>query len=106
MYYNLWGTPENAKPLGEDLKKLLVKVFGISGDATPNLDSSHVKLEESRISAEHLAGLAKIVSEEYVTTEHEQRLRRAAGKSSADQLSFASGETVPCLLYTSDAADD
>ena len=95
MYYNLWGVPEEAKPLSEDIKKLLMSVFGISGDVTPNLDSSQVKLEESRISAEHRAGLAKIVGEEYVSTEHEQRLRRAAGKSSADQLFFASGKTVP-----------
>lgn len=94
MTHNLWGTPDEAKSLGDSIRKLLATALNASGDSHPSLPAEDVKLSEVQLGDADLAALADIVGSEHVTTDHLHRLRRARGKSYLDLATWRSEGTV------------
>lgn len=95
MQHNLWGVPAEEKPLSNSIKKLVTKVLGAKAtEEHRRIPAAEIKLSEPRITAAQIAGLQKIVGAGFVTQEHEQRLRRARGKSYPDLLDWRSGAVI------------
>ncbi|MDO4665504.1 MAG: FAD-binding oxidoreductase [Actinomycetaceae bacterium] len=88
MTHNLWGTPQEEKPLSPSIQKMLTKILGKNTRQVPRIPAAKVQLSPVRLKGEHLDALAQIVGTKYVTWDHEQRLRRARGKSYPDLLDF------------------
>ncbi|WPF66345.1 MULTISPECIES: FAD-binding oxidoreductase [unclassified Corynebacterium] len=94
MSHNLWGTPEEAKPLSGSVRKLVSTVLGANADEVNRIPAAEIQLSEVRLSEEDLGALRGIVGKQYVSTEHEQRMRRARGKSYPDLLDWRSGRVI------------
>lgn len=94
MEYNLWGTPEESKPLPAAVKKITKSLFGAKGNGGASLPAEKIRLPQSGITPVQLRELGKIVGDNYVSQEHEQRLRRSRGKSYPDLLKWRIGETL------------
>lgn len=94
MSHNLWGTPEEAKPLSGSVCRLVSTMLGADADKVNRIPAAEVRLSEIRLSDQDLAALAGIVGKPYVSTEHEQRMRRARGKSYPDLLDWRSGRVI------------
>lgn len=86
MTWNAWGDPALAKPLSAGIRSLLEQALGLSGEeiAGPTIDE--VQVSASTLTAEHRAGLAAIVGDEYLRTGDQDRLLYAGGKSTPDLL--------------------
>ncbi|WP_055176238.1 FAD-binding oxidoreductase [Corynebacterium lowii] len=94
MTHSLWGTPEEAKPLSKAVRKLVSTVLGADAEKNNRIPAAEIKLSEVRLSEADLAALAEIVGAQYLSVEHEQRLRRARGKSYPDLLDWRSGRVI------------
>lgn len=94
MTHSLWGTPDESKPLGDSIKKLLGKALPATQTEHPSLPAEQVQLSEVKLNDEDLAALGGIVGADFVSTDHEQRLRRARGKSYLDLATWRRRGTV------------
>lgn len=94
MSHNLWGTPDEEKPLSPSITKLVRGFFGGDEDKLPRIASEEIELSPVRLTEDDLTAIAEIVGKEYVTTGHEQRVRRARGKSYPDLLDWRSGRVI------------
>ncbi|MBF6351302.1 FAD-binding oxidoreductase [Nocardia flavorosea] len=86
MVWDAWGVPAGHTPLPEQIRGLLGQVFGVSGPPAIRRDEGDVPLRPPVLSADRRAGLAQVVGDEHVSTEHAARLRHAGGKSTLDLL--------------------
>jgi alkyldihydroxyacetonephosphate synthase len=94
MKFNLWGTVDEAKPLGESTRKMLSSLMGVVDDgAVPAKDVpvGQLNLTAPRLPEEDLAAFRRIVGDGHVTTDDDQRAPRSRGKSSLDLLEWRSG---------------
>lgn len=94
MAFNLWGTVEEAKPLGDSTRKLLAKLMGVTGDdgtAARDVPVGQISLSPVGLAEGHLTALAGIVGASHLTTEDAQRAPRSRGKSSLDLLEWRAG---------------
>lgn len=94
MEPHLWGTHDEAVPLSPSIQKMLKTLLKTSSDAVNRVDPADIPLTPVRLSDEDLTALGKIVGAEYVTTDHDQRLRRSQGKSYPDLLSLRAGREL------------
>ncbi|WP_018296738.1 FAD-linked oxidase C-terminal domain-containing protein [Corynebacterium lubricantis] len=90
MEPQLWGTHDEAKPLSASIMEMLEKVLGATAEQVNRIDPRDIALSQVRLSDADLGELAKIVGAEHVSTQHDQRLRRARGKSYPDLLDMRS----------------
>jgi alkyldihydroxyacetonephosphate synthase len=86
MVWDAWGIPSGHAPLPEQIRTLLVQVFGVSGEPVARRDEGGVPLRVSALSQVHLAGLSAVVGREHVSADHRVRLLHAGGKSTPDLL--------------------
>ncbi|HIW95914.1 MAG TPA: FAD-binding oxidoreductase [Candidatus Corynebacterium gallistercoris] len=93
MDFNLWGTPDEAKVLSPSIKKMLVKMLGVT-DPQPRIPAEEIRLTPVRLSAADVEALGKIVGEGHVSTAHEQRLPRSRGKSYLDLVTWRRPQEV------------
>lgn len=94
MEHTLWGTSDEAKELSPSVQKMLHKLLGTSDDQLPRLSVEEIQLSPIRLTAEDLQKLGDIVGQDYVSTDKEQRIRRARGKSYPDLLDWRSGKEI------------
>ena len=80
------GRPAAAKPLSDGIRALLKQVVGLADSDQAELESDHVKLRPSALSAADQDALANIVGAEYCRTVDHDRLLHAGGKSTIDLL--------------------
>ena len=76
MKFNLWGTVDEAKPLGESTRKMLSSLMGVVDDgAVPAKDVpvDRLHLTAPRLPEEDLAAFRRIVGDGHVTTADAQR---------------------------------
>ncbi|MEU1526965.1 FAD-binding oxidoreductase [Nocardia rhamnosiphila] len=86
MVWDAWGVPAEHTPLPEQIRGLLIQVFGISGEPATRRDEGDVPLRPSVLSPDRRAGLADLVGADHISTEPVIRLRHAGGKSTPDLL--------------------
>lgn len=86
MVWDAWGIPSGHAPLPEQIRTLLVQVFGVSGEPVARRDEGGVPLRVSALSQVHLAGLSAVVGQEHVRADHRVRLLHTGGKSTPDLL--------------------
>jgi alkyldihydroxyacetonephosphate synthase len=94
MKFNLWGTVEESKPLGDSTRRMLAKLMGVADDgSTPAKDvpTDRLHLTPPRLPAEDVTALRGIVGDSYLTTADDQRAPRSRGKSSLDLLEWRAG---------------
>jgi len=96
MALSRWGTDPVGEPLGEGTRALVHELLGVSADDAPRFDPEAVTASPSRLGRDDLASLAGIVGEGNVSTEDEQRLPRARGKSTPDLLAWRISPHVDC----------
>lgn len=94
MHPFLWGTPAEARPLGDGTRGLLSGVLGIDADRAERPSLDDVRLTEPALSDDDAAALRDIVGAEAVSSERDQRLGRARGKSYPDLLDWRSGDVI------------
>lgn len=94
MRFDLWGTPEEAKPLNDGIKKLLKDVLGVSADDVNTVDPAAIRLTPSALGADHLEALAAIVGAGNVSTDDAQRMPRSRGKSMPDLLGWRQYDVI------------
>lgn len=94
MEHALWGTFDEAEELSPSVQKLLHKLLGTGDNQLPRLRVDEVRLSPIKLSPEDLSRLGDIVGPEYVSTEKEQRMRRARGKSYPDLLDWRSVKEI------------
>ncbi|WP_448856188.1 FAD-binding oxidoreductase [Corynebacterium camporealensis] len=80
--------------MNEGIKKILSKLLGASADQINKVDDADIQLSEVRLSEDDLNALGNIVGSEQVSTDREQRIRRARGKSYFDLLDWRSEATI------------
>ena len=95
MFPAMWGTPDEAKDLGDGIRGLLRDVLGVSADTAPRLDTAALAPRPSRLSGADLDALRDLLGADAVSTDDEQRLRRARGKSTPDLLGWRLDPTPP-----------
>ena len=86
MVWDAWGVAAGHKPLSPEIRALLGGAFGISAETVERPGEDSAQLRDSALTGEQSAGLAAIVGEGNVSTEHHARLIRAGGKSTFDLL--------------------
>lgn len=95
MKFNLWGTVDEAKPLGRGTRGLLEKLMGVVVDSTAtaakDVPVQDIRLSEVRLTDDDLAMFGGLIGEAHVSTEEDQRAPRARGKSSLDLLEWRQG---------------
>ncbi|WP_295624071.1 FAD-binding oxidoreductase [uncultured Corynebacterium sp.] len=94
MHPFLWGTPDEAHPLGEGTRGMLSSLLGIDADGAARPDLDDVELSEPMLSDGDRSALEAIVGAAAVSSERDQRLGRARGKSYLDLLEWRSGEVI------------
>lgn len=95
MKFNLWGTVDEAKPLGSSTRSMLGTLMGVREDAgataAREVDLDAVTLSPVRLQDADLQAFADIVGAAHVSTDDAQRAPRARGKSSLDLLEWRAG---------------
>jgi alkyldihydroxyacetonephosphate synthase len=86
MKWNAWGDPALASDLSDSIKGLLASVLGLDTDAPAELAAADVELTPSRLTAEDVAALGRLIGADHVSTADGDRLYRAGGKSTPDLL--------------------
>ncbi len=87
MSFSIWGSEQEAKPLSKSLQSLVGKVVG-NTTPRPAPALAEVKISECALDAAQLEALEAICGAGYVSTEREQRIPRARGKSYFDLLDW------------------
>ncbi|HHT31590.1 MAG TPA: FAD-binding oxidoreductase [Corynebacterium sp.] len=90
MEFNLWGTPDEAKPLSHGVQKLLTDVFNVD-KPLPRIPDADVLIAETRLGPDDVAALTDIVGASRVTGDKLQKLARARGKSYPDLIGWRLG---------------
>lgn len=90
MEFNLWGTPDEAKPLSHGVQKLLTDVFNVD-KPLPRIPDADVLIDETRLGPDDVAALTVIVGASRVTGDKLQKLARARGKSYPDLIGWRLG---------------
>lgn len=91
MKFNLWGTVDEAKPLGASTKKLLAALMGVTADggvAARDIPVGQIRLTPVRLTDGDLAALREIVGTDHLSTDDAHRAPRSRGKSSLDLLEW------------------
>jgi alkyldihydroxyacetonephosphate synthase len=95
MKFNLWGTVDEAKPLGDSTRSMLGTLMGVREDpsatAAKDVPVTAVTLSPVRLGEDDLQAFARIVGEAHVSVDDDQRAPRARGKSSLDLLEWRAG---------------
>lgn len=95
MKFNLWGTVDEAKPLGSSTRSMLGTLMGVREDAgataAREVDLDAVTLSPVRLQDADLQAFADVVGAAHVSTDDAQRAPRARGKSSLDLLEWRAG---------------
>ncbi|WP_331731162.1 FAD-binding oxidoreductase (plasmid) [Kitasatospora sp. NBC_00070] len=86
MQWNAWGDGTLAKPLSEDITKLLGQILDLTPQSTPAPTVDQVTLRPSALSVDAHEALAAIVGADHISTADADRLTRAGGKSTLDLL--------------------
>lgn len=87
-----WADPAHVEPLGEGILALLRGAFGLSGDAVAAPGAPEdVVLPAPGLPEGALDELRGVVGADHVLTDHDARLRHAAGKSTPDLLAARAG---------------
>ncbi|WP_028479601.1 FAD-binding oxidoreductase [Nocardia sp. CNY236] len=86
MVWDAWGIPAGQRPLSERVRDLLSQVFGVSGNPMAHRDEGEVPLRASALTPAQRGGLAAVVGDGNVSTDHRVRLLHAGGKSTPDLL--------------------
>ena len=94
MHPFLWGTPDEARPLGDGSRGLLSAMLGIDADSGSRPELDDVRLTDSSLSDADREALEAIVGAAAVSTDRDQRVGRARGKSYLDLLEWRSGDVV------------
>ena len=94
MHPFLWGTPAEARPLGDGTRGLLAGVLGIEPRPAERPSLDDVELTEPALSDGDAAAIAAIVGDDAVSADRDQRLGRARGKSYPDLLDWRSGDVI------------
>ncbi len=94
MEHPLWGTPDEAKDLSPSMQKMLHKLLGTSDGQLPRRTVDEIVLSPIQLTDNDLKDLGDIVGQDYVSTDKEQRIRRARGKSYPDLLDWRSGKEI------------
>ncbi|WJZ03675.1 FAD-binding oxidoreductase [Corynebacterium freiburgense] len=94
MAFNLWGTPDEAKPLSPGILRILKTTLGLKPVSTPAYSEADITLSESRLTAADTTRLAEIVGEAYISTEDTHRLPRARGKSYLDLIDWRTQKII------------
>jgi alkyldihydroxyacetonephosphate synthase len=89
MHWSRWGDPAEATALSQSAFELVDAFIGTTD--TPAVDPADVRLSEP-LAEGLLDGLAGIVGDEHVLTDHETRLHRTRGKSTPDLLRLRAGD--------------
>ncbi|AOW92462.1 flavoprotein [Rhodococcus sp. WMMA185] len=102
MQWDGWGAPEKRKDLSDGMKAVLGQALGVTIRQAPDRVAADVILTPSAVSEGQLAALAGIVGEKFCSTEHDDRLLRAGGKSIFDLLRRRSTEpqNAPDVIVT------
>lgn len=95
MAFGLWGTMEERKPLSDSIKNMLNSILG-SAQPRPIPALEDLKLSEVRLSDTDLDALKNLVGSQYVSTDREQRVPRALGKSYFDLLDTRLADVISC----------
>lgn len=90
MEFNLWGTPDEAKPLSDGVRKLMSGVFHVR-TPLPRIPESDIRTTGTRLTDGDLAALAGIVGDSHVTADAAQKIARARGKSYPDLIGWRLG---------------
>lgn len=105
MKFNLWGTVDEAKPLGDSTRSMLGTLMGVREEAgataAKDLPVDAVTLSPVRLSETDLRAFADIVGESRMSVDDDQRAPRARGKSSLDLLEWRAGR--PHVISAPDA---
>ena len=94
MHPFLWGTPEEARPLGRGTRGLLSNFLGLNPDSGSRPELADVRLSEPMLDDDDRAALENIVGAGAVSSDRDQRLGRARGKSYLDLLDWRSGDVI------------
>ena len=94
MQYNLWGTPDEAKPLSPSITRLLETMLGASSADVTRIPAEQIQLSDIALSAQDLEGLGAIVGADFVSTERSQRMPRSRGKSYLDLLDWRADSVI------------
>ncbi|MFD5867841.1 FAD-binding oxidoreductase [Corynebacterium sp. NPDC060344] len=94
MHPFLWGTPDEARPLGQGTRGLLSGFLGLDPDAGSRPELADVRLSEPLLCDDDPAALEAITGADAVSSDRDQRLGRARGKSYLDLLEWRSGDVV------------
>lgn len=97
MKFNLWGTVDEAKPLGDSTRGMLATLMGVRQDPSAttarDVPVTDVTLSPVRMSDADLQAFADIVGASHVSVDDAQRAPRARGKSSLDLLEWRAGRS-------------
>ncbi|TDD32070.1 FAD-binding oxidoreductase [Actinomadura sp. KC06] len=93
MLWSGWGDPGRAAPLPEPVVALLRDLLGVRPAEAPPVALADVEVPETRLAADGLTALAKIVGDRNVRADTESRVRHTRGKSTTDLLRIRAGET-------------
>lgn len=94
MKFNLWGTSQEAKPLGNSTRKLLSTLMGVEvgqGTTAKDVPVEKIHLTPVRLTEADLAEFQTIVGGNHISTADAQRAPRSRGKSSLDLLEWRAG---------------
>jgi alkyldihydroxyacetonephosphate synthase len=87
-----WGDPEHPPMLGPHALKMLREQVGVSERPRPPVALSEVRLAPARLPDQLREALAGILPDQALRTDHEQRVRHAAGKGYPDLVRLRAGE--------------
>lgn len=105
MVFNLWGTEDEAKPLSDSIKKMLGQLLGVQG-SLPRRPAARIQLSAPRTTEADRTAFAEIVGEAFVSSDDEQRMPRARGKSYLDLLDWRTdGEIAAPDMVVAPATD-
>lgn len=90
MEFNLWGTPDEAKPLSHGVHKLLTDVFKVD-KPLPRVPESDVHVGDTLLRPDDFTALEGIVGAGRVTSAKTQKMARARGKSYPDLIGWRLG---------------
>jgi alkyldihydroxyacetonephosphate synthase len=91
MHWARWGDPALAHPVPEALRELVEAFLG-PVEERPAVAHEEVRLPPVALGPDLLAGLAALVGEEHVRTDHGWRVARTRGKSTPDLLRIRAGD--------------
>jgi alkyldihydroxyacetonephosphate synthase len=102
--WNGWGDPDKRTPLGDGARAMLREELG-EGELAPSVELESVQLPDARPLPDSVVG---VVSADSAENGHEQRVRRAVGRSYPDLVRLRTGQldrAPDAVLTPADAAE-